>query len=135
MCKEIDYIRHIFENYNLKPEWVAKQLNLLIGYNGWTRQRVWTLLNNNKEISTTNKKLFDKLFAKFNLVLSDFEESAPLLFRVSSLNLEIASLNNDTVKSLSDGVLSYEEKDELLSHLSQIEKQIKNIKEQIRGEK
>jgi hypothetical protein len=123
ICKEIDYIRKVIENYELSPSWLCKQLG-----NGWTKQRLNYLLNCGKEISSSAYRELRIVFDKYNFVIDDFEPLKKLEVISDQINLESAHLVHDTINAIEDHTLTDPEKADILLDIKHIENRIEKIK-------
>lgn len=122
MSKEIDYLKKVIADYDISLTWLAKQIG-----SGWTKQRLYYILNNGKDISVSNYLEIRRVLDKHGFTLKDYDDSS-ILKLSGNLNIETTELVNDAIKAYEDKVLTDAEKNDLKMDILIIEQRINKLK-------
>lgn len=127
MCKAIDYLNRVIDDYDISITWLVRQINKKFGTN-YTKQALNYTLTSGKDISTTLYREIRTILDEHNFNVSPFDNE--------KLNKQAAELTNHTsilaiktIDALEDGLVTEKEIADLRIELADCEQRMNRIKE------
>ena len=125
---EINELNRIRTNHDIGYTWLAEQLNKKFPDRNYSRHSLYSLFNQNKNITITAYREIKSVFEDYNLRDSDVEGDS-LSTQAAELTCSSAKLTTEIIKSVEDDVISKKERKLLKSELDALKFKIKEIEE------